>query len=184
MAKSKYEYVKDYETSGVCLPGCWIVVRIDGRGFTNFAEKHNFEKPNDMRAIGLMNAAAKGVMEEFPDIVLAYGQSDEYSFVIKKSSTIFNRRTNKIVSVICSAFTALYVMNWPKFFGTEPILSPPHFDSRVVLYPSDHTLKDYMSWRQADAHINNLYNTCFWNLVQKKKLTPQEVLVFPFYHKF
>jgi tRNA(His) guanylyltransferase len=35
-------------------------------------------------------------------------------------------------------------------------------------------LKDYLSWRQADVHINNLYNTCFWNLVLKKGLKNSE----------
>jgi tRNA(His) guanylyltransferase len=30
------------------------------------------------------------------------------------------------------------------------------FDARAVLYPSDRTLRDYLSWRQADTHINNL----------------------------
>lgn len=35
-------------------------------------------------------------------------------------------------------------------------------------------MKDYLSWRQADVHINNLYNTCFWNLVLKKGLKKSE----------
>ncbi|XP_060621539.1 probable tRNA(His) guanylyltransferase isoform X4 [Anolis sagrei] len=48
------------------------------------------------------------------------------------------------------------------------------FDGRVVLYPSDQNLKDYLSWRQADCHINNLYNTVFWSLVQRSGLTPVE----------
>lgn len=26
-------------------------------------------------------------------------------------------------------------------------------------------VRDYFAWRQADCHINNLYNTCFWALV-------------------
>lgn len=43
----------------------------------------------------------------------------------------------------------------------------PSFDGRVVLYPSSSNLRDYMSWRQVDCHINNLYNTTFWVLVQK-----------------
>ena len=61
----------------------------------------------------------------------------------------------------------------------------PSFDGRVVLYPSSSNLRDYMSWRQVDCksiaaarktqtmlkyfvgHINNLYNTTFWALVQK-----------------
>jgi len=34
MAKSKYEYVKGFETDPVLLPNTWVVVRLDGRGFT------------------------------------------------------------------------------------------------------------------------------------------------------
>ncbi|XP_061473477.1 probable tRNA(His) guanylyltransferase isoform X2 [Rhineura floridana] len=48
------------------------------------------------------------------------------------------------------------------------------FDGRVVLYPSDQNLKDYLSWRQADCHVNNLYNTVFWTLVQRGGLTPAQ----------
>jgi len=28
-------------------------------------------------------------------------------------------------------------------------------------------VRDYFAWRQADTHINNLYNTTFWSLVQQ-----------------
>lgn len=42
------------------------------------SEKYRFEKPNDRRALDLMNAAAAAVMKEVPDLVLAYGQSDEF----------------------------------------------------------------------------------------------------------
>lgn len=37
MAKSQYEYVKSYEIEDRLLPGCWIVIRLDGRGFTKCA---------------------------------------------------------------------------------------------------------------------------------------------------
>lgn len=62
---------------------------------------------------------------------------------------------------------------------------PPSFDGRIVLYPTEKAVRDYFSWRQVDseylslelflgelesvyriAHINNLYNTVFWALVQ------------------
>lgn len=88
MACSQYEYVKQYETDDTLLPGCWIVVRLDGKGFTKwvrgcrlglrlgrrccrllsqllsrpgcrFCDLHNFEKPNDLRALCLMDDAAK-----------------------------------------------------------------------------------------------------------------------------
>lgn len=41
----------------------------------------------------------------------------------------------------------------------------PTFDARCIAYPSNVNLRDYLSWRQADCHINNLYNTTFWALV-------------------
>ena len=57
-----------------------------------FAEQHGFTKPNDNRALGLMTRSARSVMEELDDIVIAYGQSDEFSFVFKRSTTWFKRR--------------------------------------------------------------------------------------------
>ena len=63
MAKSKYEYVKAFEADAVLLPQCWVVIRLDGMGFTRFSELHGFEKPNDVRALQLMDACA---MVSFP----------------------------------------------------------------------------------------------------------------------
>ena len=45
-----------------------------------FAEAHKFNKPNDDRALSLMSHCASVVMKEFSDIVISYGQSDEYRF--------------------------------------------------------------------------------------------------------
>ena len=60
--------------------------------FFRFSDEHGFEKPNDSRALELMNRCAEAVMREFTDIVLAYGQSDEFSFVLKRETTLFSRR--------------------------------------------------------------------------------------------
>ncbi|KNB45302.1 putative tRNA guanylyltransferase [Blastocystis sp. subtype 4] len=46
-----------------------------------------------------------------------------------------------------------------------PLQYPPSFDGRVIIYPTLQNIRDYISWRQADTHINNLYNTAFWALV-------------------
>ena len=35
------------------------------------------------------------------------------------------------------------------------LLASPVFDGRAVLYPSETAVKDYLSWRQVDTHINN-----------------------------
>ena len=165
MAKSKFEYVKAFEQDDPLLPQCWIVVRLDGKGFTKcvgpghpaplhfpdvdarcqgagpcrrlgpaphmsftcrhapaallrFSELHEFEKPNDERALQLMDHAAKArgcavrrrgaalrcgraapdsaccsvaqaVLRDFSDIRIAYGESDEYSFVFHKNTAMY-----------------------------------------------------------------------------------------------
>ncbi|KAA8651621.1 tRNA guanylyltransferase [Aspergillus tanneri] len=154
MANSKYEYVKAFEQPDALLPSTWIVVRIDGRGFHKLSDRYGFKKPNDRRALDLMNAAAVEVMKELPDLCIAYGVSDEYS---------------KLVTTIVSTFTAHYVYLWSKYFPDTPLQPPylPSFDGRAVIYPSIQNLRDYMSWRQVDCHINNLYNTTFWTMVQQ-----------------
>jgi tRNA(His) 5'-end guanylyltransferase len=43
------------------------------------------------------------------------------------------------------------------------------------MYPTDKNLKDYLGWRQADVHVNNLYNTAFWGLVLKKGFSNAQV---------
>lgn len=174
MANSKYEYVKLFENDPVVLPNCWLVVRIDGRGFHKFSKVHQWQKPNDRRAIDLMNAAAGSVLYELPDIIIAYGVSDEYSFVFHKSCTLFDRRASKLISTISSMFTANFIHLWSSFFPETPLVPPlPSFDGRVVAYPSFQNLRDYMSWRQVDCHINNLYNTTFWTLVENGGMDPK-----------
>ncbi|XP_067939586.1 probable tRNA(His) guanylyltransferase [Watersipora subatra] len=170
MAKSRFEYVRKFETLDSCLLNTWIVVRVDGKGFHKFSDRHEFTKPNDDRALNLMNDCAVQVLLAFNDIILAYGQSDEYSFVFKRKTQTYNRRSSKLASTVVSLFTSCYVFNWKKFFPATDLLYPPSFDSRVVLYPTTRNLKDYLCWRQADCHINNLYNTCFWKLVQEAGL--------------
>ncbi|KAK3912364.1 putative tRNA(His) guanylyltransferase [Frankliniella fusca] len=174
MAKSKYEYVKTFEQDDKILPNTWIVVRLDGKNFTRFCEKHHLEKPNDKRALHLMSKCATVVMQEFREICLAYGQSDEYSFIFRKDTEIYNRRASKILTNVNSLFSSSYVFFWNIYFGDKKLMYPPTFDGRIVLYPSDTNLRDYLNWRQADVHVNNLYNTTFWMLVLKQSLTNSE----------
>ncbi|XP_045621095.2 uncharacterized protein THG [Procambarus clarkii] len=171
---AKTNYLKAFEKKEKLLPHTWIVVRIDGKGFHKFSERHNFVKPNDNRSIELMNRAALEIMQQFPDVILSYGQSDEYSFVIDRYSKMMERNGNKIMSSIVSLFAAMYVYNWHSVFGNVILEYSPAFDARVVLYPNNSCLRDYLSWRQADCHINNMYNTCFWMLVQNGKYSRQE----------
>lgn len=70
------------------------MVQSQAHGLTSarFASKYSWEKPNDRRALDLMNDAAKAVVTEMPDLVVAYGISDEYSFVFHKTCSLFERR--------------------------------------------------------------------------------------------
>lgn len=173
MANSRYEYVRHFETYNTAMLNTYMVVRVDGKGFTKYTEAHKYEKPNDLRGLQLMNQCAMKVMETYVDIWIAFGESDEYSFVFTKDSKLYNRRTDKITSLIASCFSSAFVFYFPKFFPNQELLDIPLFDSRLVCYPSEQNLRDYLSWRQADTHINNLYNTSFWCLVQKDGLTQE-----------
>lgn len=177
MAKSRFEYVKLFESQTVLLPEAYIVVRVDGKKFHEFSKFYDFAKPNDDRALKLMNAAAKNVVLQYrTDMILAYGESDEYSFILKKNTALYRRRCDKIATLFVSLFTSNYVALWPKFFpGVElNIKHLPFFDSRCVVYPNLQIIKDYLSWRFVDTHINNLYNTVFWQLIQVCGMTAQE----------
>lgn len=177
MAKSRFEYVRDFEKRDSILPETYIVVRIDGKHFHEFSNYYGFEKPNDVRALKLMNASAKNVVLQYrSEVILAYGESDEYSFILRSDTALYNRRVDKIASLFVSLFTSQYVMLWSKYFPEKPldVKHLPFFDSRCVSYPNLKCIKDYLSWRFVDTHINNLYNTVFWQLVQKCGLTTRE----------
>ncbi|TFK84082.1 tRNAHis guanylyltransferase [Polyporus arcularius HHB13444] len=174
MAGSKFAYVRNFELPDPLLPEAFMVLRIDGHAFHRLSEEHNFVKPNDERALQLMDHAARDVMNEFKDIILAFGESDEYSFLFRRSASLYNRREAKILTTITSLFTSSYVFNWSKYLSDTPLKYCPSFDGRIVLYPTATVVRDYLSWRQADTHINNLYNTVFWALVLKGGQTTTE----------
>ena len=99
MANTRFGYVRQYELPDSLLPGTFLVVRIDGKGFHGFADRYGFEKPNDRRALDLMNAAAMRTITSETlrqHVVLAFGESDEYSFLISSASNLFSRRSRSV----------------------------------------------------------------------------------------
>ena len=176
MANSRFEYVREFERyrEGSLMPNTWIVVRVDGNGFSDFVKKHGFKKPMDQRGVDLMEECAALLCHKFRDVRLAFGQSDEYSFVLPKSCQLWKRREAKILSSFASYFASCFVFLWTRYFPNVALLEPPTFDSRCVCFPSDLNLRDYLSWRQADTHINHLLNSCFWALVQHQNKSPKE----------
>ncbi|VDN30716.1 unnamed protein product [Dibothriocephalus latus] len=55
-----------------------------------------------------------------------------------------------MMTTVVSLFASSYVFEWPKYMKDVQLLYPPAFDARVVLYPTDANLRDYLSWRQVD----------------------------------
>ena len=68
---------------------------------------------------------------------MAYGQSDEYSFVFRPDTSVYSRRADKIQTTIVGLFASAFVFHWPHFFPDTPLQYPPTFDARCVLYPSE-----------------------------------------------
>ena len=190
MAHSSFSYVKSFERKDTCLPQCFIVIRVDGRNFHNFCDSHKFIRPHDARCLKLMDHCALAVCNEFPDCSLAYGQSDEYSFLFLSNTQLFKRRKEKLITTVVSCFTANFVFNWKKFMSEQPDplpwpnfpkthISPftemnylPQFDARIIEYPNLQAVQDYFSWRQVDTHVNCLYNTTNFAQIFLLNLTP------------
>jgi hypothetical protein len=77
--------------------------------------------------------------------------SSSVSFLFRKSAAVYNRRRSKITSILCSFFTASYVMKWHTYFPDTPLRYVPSFDARIVIYPGMREVRDYFSWRQTDS---------------------------------
>lgn len=162
MAKSRYEYTRLIEKDDYCQPNKYIVVRIDGISFHRFTTVHNYNKPNDIYGLQCMNYAALYVSRHVSDIILSYGISDEYSFIIQPYTTYYQRRKNKIISVIVSLFTAQFNLLFTHITKRK-LQYPATFDGRIVEYNIDE-LRDYLSYRQVDLHINQTYNYLYHTL--------------------
>ena len=122
----------------------WIVVRLDGRGFTKLTKTGDaFEKPFDERFKEGMVITADALMNCGFDMPLAYTQSDEISVVISPNCSAFGRRSQKLTTVLSGQASATMSL-----FLERPCV----FDARALLLPTSETVGHYLQWRQQDAH--------------------------------
>ncbi len=135
------------------LPGTWVVVRVDGRGFSQFT-KSRFQKPFDVEFHKLMVQTASALLEELHGIY-AYTESDEISVLFPPTWDLFDRSLEKIVSLSASIASAT-------FTHTSGI--SVNFDSRVWLGVNESQVVDYFRWRQADATRCALNGWSYWTL--------------------
>ena len=162
--KTKYESV----FASVVPQRTYIVVRIDGRSFHHYTKSS--DKPFYAGIAQAMDEGALAICSEMMGCRLAYGQSDEYSFLATDFETVqsepwFGGNVQKIASVSASIFTAAFnaarlkqkmdqgkTLDWPR---TNNLISAT-FDSRVFIIPSRTEVENYFIWRQQDAARNSL----------------------------
>ncbi|WPO83796.1 tRNA(His) guanylyltransferase Thg1 family protein [Chryseobacterium sp. JJR-5R] len=133
------------------LPENFIVVRLDGKGFTKLTkEKLSLEKPFDEKFSEVMTATTKHLFNIGFNALYGYTQSDEISLLIHKDDEV--RKFNSVLAGEASAFFSLQFQ--------EVCV----FDCRTLAFPNQEMLLDYFCWRQEDAHRNSLSAYCYWTL--------------------
>lgn len=154
------------------LPGLFLVVRLDGRGFTRLTKgefrpwsrdaadgrepPRKFAAPFDERFRDAMLETLEHLVggAGFP-VLYGYQQSDEISLLLGPSADLFQRKLRKLESVLAGEASAALSLR----LGTHAV-----FDGRVSQLPSLALVLDYFRWRQADAARNALSAHVYWAL--------------------
>lgn len=135
------------------LPGAWIVLRVDGRGFSRFTAQR-FKKPFDETFRDYMAQTAQALLQELHGLY-AYTESDEISVLFRREWDAFDREVEKLVSISASIAAATF---------THACGEIVHFDSRIWVGVSRQDAIDYCRWRMADAERCSLNGWCYWTL--------------------
>ncbi|MBI2688351.1 MAG: hypothetical protein HYX27_18770 [Acidobacteria bacterium] len=143
-----------YEDPGVVLlpRKTWVLIRVDGKGFHTFTR--GLERPYCRPLADALDQAALFVSTQMAGFAFAYGQSDEYSFLMTDfgrddSRMWLDGSVQKIASITASLFTAGFHRSY-----AEPGFAA--FDARVFIIPNRREVERYFIWRQADAVRNSL----------------------------
>lgn len=140
----------------VITPELYIVVRLDGRGFTKLTkEVLPLERPFDARFRDAMILTVQHLMNCGFKVGYGYTESDEISLLFDKAENGFGRKTRKIISVLAGEASARFSLAM-NIIGV--------FDCRIVPLPNKDLVIDYFRWRAEDAHRNALNAYCYWKL--------------------
>jgi tRNA(His) guanylyltransferase len=134
-------------------PGAWAVLRLDGRGFSRLTEDR-FDKPFDLRFHELMCNTAQALVADL-GALFAFTESDEISVLLPRTSTVFDREVEKLVSISASIAGGTFSLG---------LGAPACFDSRIWVGAREEDVADYFRWRQADAGRCCLNGWAYWTL--------------------
>ena len=149
---------KAYEarTESTLLPGCPVVIRLDGRAFHTFTK--GMKRPYDERMSRAMIETTKDLVDQ-TSANIGYCQSDEITLAFMNSDPavpfMFSGRVQKIVSIVASIasvkFNRIIQETIPERAKMQPI-----FDARVFQYPTLWLATETFLWRETDATRNSL----------------------------
>jgi len=147
--------MKGYESQEAgrrLLPLLPICIRLDGRGFSKWTA--GLERPFDVRLSQAMVATTKALVKE-SSAAIGYTQSDEISLVLPGRSLFFDRRIQKLSSVLAAFATACFGElvrdSIPERRGR-----PATFDCRVWAVPDLEEAANTLLWREVDATKNSI----------------------------
>ncbi|OAI54373.1 tRNA 5'-guanylyltransferase [Planctomycetaceae bacterium SCGC AG-212-F19] len=140
------------------LPGAWIILRVDGHGFSRLTESR-YEKPFDLTFHGCMVQTAQALLEQMGGLY-AYTESDEISLLLPRDWALFDRELEKAISLSAGLASSTFSL-------ASGVAA--HFDSRAWLGTTDADVVDYFRWRQTDATRCALNGWCYWTLRQAGK---------------
>lgn len=132
---------------------CWIVIRVDGRGFTKLTRDLELEKPFDRVFSTHMERVAKELLLQLDGAIYAYTESDEISVLLPPNFDMFNRSVEKLVSV-----SAGIASSYLEYDG--------HFDSRIWVGIDETEVIRYFTWRQEDAARCALNGWVYYTLIK------------------
>ncbi|MCD7781747.1 MAG: guanylyltransferase [Methanosphaera sp.] len=132
-----------------------LILRIDGRYFSNYTKKLRLEKPFDERLRDLFIEVSKDLVREFsPKYVYTF--SDEINILL--DNIPFNGRVEKIDSIFASYTSASFMKhlysNLDQFSVDTSDIDVASFDCRVITTASH--INDYFKSRQDEAWRNCL----------------------------
>lgn len=135
-----------------------VVVRIDGRGFSRWTK--GLARPYQPELLDLMQRVAGAlVADPLSECVLAYGQSDEISFLLRPTpwdrDGQFALKRDKIVSLTAAEATKYF----NEFRRDYPVLAEKPggaFDARAFQLPTKEEAVNALIWRQQDATRNSI----------------------------
>lgn len=161
-------FLKKYEQFSQLkvIPDMPLILRLDGRSFSNYTKQLKLQKPFDERLRNVFIEVSKDLINEFnPKYVYTF--SDEINILF--TQVPFNGRVEKINSVLASFTSASFMkhlfLNKEDFDVDLSQLKAASFDCRIVL-TSEH-IKDYFKWRQDEAWRNCL-NSYAQSILNKK----------------